>query len=161
MPTGFRRITSERWEAEVPCPHPGPCSLVISDGQTGGVIARSEGESSDGVAKFEIPSLPPSLVRITVKHGGTSTEGLCRVPALGKGAPTRKEEVVVPMSVVRKAVPGILIDDIRRRLAVGGLAVGKRTPLFAAVAEFAPRSVSCQLVAASNDSFRFVCEVEA
>jgi len=162
VPTAFKKITSSQWVAEVPCPRPGPCALEIADGQTSGVIARSKGEASDGVARFAIPPLAPGLVRVTVRQGKQSSAGLCKVPSLGDEPSSREEEVVIPLAMISQAMPGVLVEDIKRRIADGDLVVSGQSPMFTAVSERIAGATSCRLVDIDlNGSFRFVCEVQA
>ena len=162
MPTTFKKITSSQWAAEVPCCWYGPCVLEIADGQTGGVVARSKGEASCGVARFDIPPLAPGLVRVTVKQGEQSSAGLCRVPLLNNESSSREEEVVIPLAAISQAMPGVLVEDLKRRIANGYLAVSEQSPMFAAVSGHVAGATSCRLTGIDrNGSFRFVCEVQA
>ena len=161
MPTAFKKITSSQWVAEVPCRWLGPCTLEIADGQTSGIIACSKGEASCGVARFAIPPLAPGLVRVTVRQGEQSSAGLCKVPPLNNEPPSREEEVVIPLAAIFQAMPGVLVEDLKRRIANGGLAVSEQSPMFAAVSEYVD-ATSCRLTGIDRDgSFRFACEVRA
>ena len=162
MPTAFKKITSSQWAAEVPCRWLGPCALEIADGQTNGIIARSKGEASCGVARFAIPPLASGLVRVTVKQGEQLSTGLCKVPPLDNEPSSREEEVVIPLATISQAMPGVLVEDLKRRIANGDLAVSEQSPMFAAVSEHVADATSCRLTNIGRDgSFRFVCEVQA
>lgn len=166
MPTVFKKINQSQWMVEVPCHWLGPCAIEIADGQTSGIITNSDGEASDGVARFVIPPLASGLVRITIRHGEKSLGGLCRVLLSDKPSAeevqAQAEEVVVPLDTIRQAMPGVLVEEIKRRVSEGDLAVSKRSPMFAAVSEHLASATSCRLVGiGDDDSFRFICEVQA
>lgn len=168
MPSVFKQ-TGSSWSVEVPHQQPGPCELEIVDVQTSEAFGRFGGVSTDGVAKFEVSFLPLGrTVRLNIWCGAKSITGVCRVPGTlrphryaEKAAVLdcrREEEVTLPLSRIREAMPGVLMGEIESKVGTG-LSVGEKSPLFSAVAERLPHVLSCTLVGVSEDGFRFRCEV--
>lgn len=156
----------DAWAAEVPCQHRGWCELEMTDALTSAALGRFCGESDGVMAVFRLPRLPHGrAVRLALRAGAKVLNGICRVPeAAAERARARPTAfVLVPVAKARRAIPGLLLDDLGAKVAQGGgLSVARGSALFALVAEQEPSASACRLVEISEPGgfFRFACEVD-